>query len=65
MLPTVIVNGHMLVVISVVSNKWGYLIVTLGHVPGGQVSCTMVDRSLTRADAIADAIKTLTNLGAI
>ena len=65
MYDTVQVNGHMVVVISVIANKWGYLIVTLGHRPGRTVSCTMVNRSLTRADAIAEAINTLTELGAI
>jgi hypothetical protein len=65
MYDTVTVNGHMVVVVSVVPNQWGYLIVTLGHRPGKTVSCTMVERSLTRAEAISAAITTLTQLGAI
>jgi hypothetical protein len=65
MLDTIQVNGHMLVVVSVVPNQWGYLIVTFGLSLGRAVTATMVNRSLTRAEAIAEAINTLTNLGAI
>lgn len=65
MLETRQVNGHMLVIMSVVGNQWGYPIVTLSLPLGRQVSCTMVSRSLTRAEAIEAAINTLTNLGAI
>ena len=65
MLETLTVNGHMVVVISVVPNQWGYLIVTLGPAPGKVISATMVSRSLTRDEAIEAAIITLTNLGAL
>jgi hypothetical protein len=65
MLDTVTVNGHMVVIISVVPNQWGYLIVTLGPAPGRQVRCTMVDRSLTRAEAVSAAVSTLTLLGVL
>jgi hypothetical protein len=65
MLETTQVNGHMVVIISVVPNQWGYLIVTLGPAPGRTVPCTMVDRSLTRAEAIESAINTLIQVGAL
>lgn len=65
MLATVQVNGHMVVIISVAANQWGYLIVTLGPAPGRQISCTMVSRSLTSQEAVSEAITTLTHLGAI
>lgn len=65
MLPTVKVNGRMVVVVSVKPNKWGYLIVTLGSSPGVTISCTMVDRSLTSEKAVDAAIITLTQMGVI
>lgn len=65
MLDTVTVNGHMIVIISVTSNKWGYLIVTLGVAPARKVAVTMVIRSLTRAEAIESAISTLQLIGVI
>lgn len=65
MLNTVTVNGHMVVIISVVANKWGYLIVTLGPAPGRVLSCTMVDRSLTCEEAVSAAISTLMEVGAL
>lgn len=65
MLETVTVNGKMLVITSVVSNQWGYLVVTFGLLAGRSVAATMVDRTLTRAEAIESAISTLTEVGAI
>jgi hypothetical protein len=65
MLDTVQVNGRMVVIISVTPNQWGYLIVTLGPTPGRTISCTMVDRSLTRAEAIEAAISTLIEMRAL
>lgn len=55
----------MVVVISVIPNKWGYLVVTFGLSLGRVITSTMVNRSLTRAEAIDAAVSTLTEMGVI